>query len=201
MSTPDPNMRVSNAEREAIIARLHAATEEGRLELDEFAERSRNAYAAKTYGELQGLLDDLPDPGGTLAVPKNAAPLSRRAASAPAELRLNPKASSVERKGEWIVPSSITVNAKASSVKLDFRHAVIRDAEVEIDGDLIASSLELVLPAGGYAVDEHFDVMASSVANRCPYKGQNGVRFIVRGRAKASSVSVRYERRFLWWRW
>ncbi len=66
---PDPNMRVSNAEREAIIAKLHAATEEGRLDLDEFADRSRQAYEARTYGEVERLLADLPDTGGTLAVP------------------------------------------------------------------------------------------------------------------------------------
>jgi hypothetical protein len=197
MATHDPNMRVSNAEREAILTRLHAATEEGRLDLDEFAERSQQVYQAKTYGEVERLLVDLPETAGALAVPvANAMP-----ANAPAEMRIAPKASSVERKGDWLVPQRIVVDAKASSVKLDCRHARIHSGRVDIDLNLIASSLEVVLPAGSYAVDDDTEVMASSMNNRASYKGGTGIRFAVTGRAKASSVTFRYERRFLWWRW
>ncbi|HEU5127788.1 MAG TPA: DUF1707 domain-containing protein [Glycomyces sp.] len=204
MPTPDPNMRVSNAEREAIIAKLHAATEEGRLELDEFADRSRDAYTAKTYGELERLLSDLPDTTGQVAVPAPdraaASAAAGRAADAPAELRLAPKASSVSRKGEWLVPRRIKLNSKASSVKLDFRHAVIGTREVDIVIDDIASSVELVLPSGAYAED-NVDMLASSVNNYCEYKGMQGLRFNVTGKVKAGSVTIRFERRFLWWRW
>ncbi|WP_081687080.1 DUF1707 SHOCT-like domain-containing protein [Glycomyces tenuis] len=202
MSTPspDPSMRVSNAEREAIIAKLHAATEEGRLELDEFAERSRDAYAAKTYGDLEHLLADLPDTTGRLAVPEAGSHELRRAADAPAELVLTPKASSLQRKGEWLVPRRIKVNAKASTVKLDFRHAVIGTREVDIDVDDMASSIEIVLPSGAYAED-HVEMWASSVSNLCEYKGMNGLRFNVTGKSKAGSIKIRFERRFLWWRW
>jgi hypothetical protein len=199
-SRPEPNMRVSNAEREAIIARLHAATEEGRLELDEFAERSRDAYAAKTYGELERLLADLPDTTGLAVVPPTASHDLRRAAEAPAELRMSPKASSLQRKGEWLVPRRIRIDAKASAIKLDFRHAVIGTREVDIEVDDMASSIELVLPGGAYAED-NIDVWASSVSNLCEYKGMNGLRFNVTGKSKAGSIRIRYERRFLWWRW
>jgi hypothetical protein len=197
MQQPDPNMRVSNAEREAIIAKLHAATEEGRLDLDEFADRSRQAYEARTYGEVERLLADLPESTGTLAVP--AAKFSP--AHVPAELRLSPKASSLERKGDWMVPPKLIVDAKASSVKLDCRHAVIRSGTVDVDLNITASSLEIVLPAGAYAVDDSTEVIASSMSNRAPYKGGTGIRFSVHGKAKASSVTIRHERRFLWWRW
>ena len=204
MSTPDPSMRVSNAEREAIIAKLHAATEEGRLDLHEFADRSRDAYAAKTYGELDHLLSDLPDTTGQLAVPDAAAPAAspdpRRVADTPAELSLKPMASSVHRKGEWLVPSRIKIDAKASSVKLDFRHAVIGTRQVDVVLAAGASSVELVLPHGAFA-DDNIDVFASSVANHCEYQGMNGLRFNVTGRSQASSVTIRFERRFLWWRW
>ncbi|SDD85196.1 DUF1707 SHOCT-like domain-containing protein [Glycomyces harbinensis] len=198
MATPDPNMRVSNAEREAIIAKLHAATEEGRLDLDEFADRTRQAYEARTYGEVERLLVDLPETAGALAVP---APASAAPAGAPTELRLAPKASSVERKGDWLVPQKIIVDAKASSVKLDLRHATITSGRVDIDLNLWASSLEVVLPAGSYAADDDTEVIASSMNNKASYKGASGIRFAVSGRAKASSVTIRYEHRFLWWRW
>ncbi|WP_158299722.1 DUF1707 SHOCT-like domain-containing protein [Glycomyces paridis] len=196
MVTPDPNMRVSNAEREAILARLHAATEEGRLDLDEFADRSRQAYEARTYGEVERLLADLPETAGALAIPTPAP-----APKPQPELRLNPVMSSAERTGDWLVPEKIVVEAKMSSVKLDCRHATIASGEVEIKLAMAASSLELVLPAGAYATDQDTNTIMSSVENKAPYKGASGVRFVLSGRANMSSVTVRYERRFLWWRW
>lgn len=195
---PDPNMRVSNAEREAIIAKLHAATEEGRLDLQEFADRSRQAYEARTYGEVERLLADLPAATGSLAVPVAAKP---GPANAPAELRLSPTGSSVERRGEWVVPPKVVVRGSMSSVKLDCRHATITGGTVEIDVDFNMSSLELILPAGAYATDDGIEATFGSVTNRAPYKGGDGIRFTVRGRARLGSVTIRYERRFLWWRW
>lgn len=195
--THDPNMRVSNAEREAILAKLHAATEEGRLDLDEFADRSRQVYEARTYGEVERLLADLPDTGGTLAVPTAKRPVPE----GPAELRLKPTGSSIKRDGDWVVPPKIFINATGSSVKLDCRHAVIRTETVEIDARLLGSSLTVVLPEGAYAVDDNTEVFGSSVKNRATYKGGTGIRFAVVGKATGSSVNFRHERRFLWWRW
>ena len=40
--------------------RLQAALNEGRLTLSEYDERLKQTYAARTYGELDRLLDDLP---------------------------------------------------------------------------------------------------------------------------------------------
>jgi Domain of unknown function (DUF1707)/Domain of unknown function (DUF4190) len=53
---------VSDAEREAVVARLHAATVEGRLTLDEFGERTSRAYASRTRADLAAVLDGLPWP-------------------------------------------------------------------------------------------------------------------------------------------
>ncbi|MDP5184291.1 DUF1707 domain-containing protein [Blastococcus sp. BMG 814] len=58
---PDvPVLRASDAEREAVVARLQAAVGEGRLDLDEFARRAENAYAAVSRAELDVLVADLP---------------------------------------------------------------------------------------------------------------------------------------------
>ncbi|MEU5826165.1 DUF1707 SHOCT-like domain-containing protein [Micromonospora tulbaghiae] len=56
------DLRVSDRDREAVMARLGAATAEGRLTLAEFDDRSGQAYAAKTYRELEALVADLPPP-------------------------------------------------------------------------------------------------------------------------------------------
>ncbi|AGL14458.1 DUF1707 domain-containing protein [Actinoplanes sp. N902-109] len=67
-------MRAGNADREAVADQLRAALEEGRLELDEYDDRVRQAYAAKTYGELSPLLRDLPAAAPPAPRPVVAAP-------------------------------------------------------------------------------------------------------------------------------
>ncbi|MFB9363132.1 DUF1707 SHOCT-like domain-containing protein [Actinoplanes nipponensis] len=53
-------MRAADADRQAVADQLKAALDEGRLDLHEYDERLRQAYAAKTYGDLRPLLSDLP---------------------------------------------------------------------------------------------------------------------------------------------
>lgn len=56
-------MRASDSDRAMVAERLRKALDEGRLDLNEYDERVRRTYAARTYGELDGLLADLPDDG------------------------------------------------------------------------------------------------------------------------------------------
>ncbi len=53
-------VRASDADREALVARLQTALAEGRIDLDEFGQRAGAAYAAVTTAELAGLVADLP---------------------------------------------------------------------------------------------------------------------------------------------
>lgn len=54
------DQRAADADREAAAERLREAVTEGRLDLDEFDERLVRAYRARTYGELDPLVVDLP---------------------------------------------------------------------------------------------------------------------------------------------
>ncbi|MFD2091396.1 DUF1707 SHOCT-like domain-containing protein [Blastococcus deserti] len=54
------DMRVSDAERQAVVDRLLAAVDEGRLDLQEYDRRIVGAYGAVSYGDLDDLLEDLP---------------------------------------------------------------------------------------------------------------------------------------------
>lgn len=60
MAEHSDNLRASDADRQVVADKLRAALEEGRLDLTEYDERLAKAYAAKTYGDLNGLLVDLP---------------------------------------------------------------------------------------------------------------------------------------------
>jgi hypothetical protein len=63
----DQHLRVSDAERQAVADRLAAHFAEGRLDHDEFDERTGRAMAATTRADLAGLFDDLPDTGAPAA--------------------------------------------------------------------------------------------------------------------------------------
>lgn len=58
-------LRASDADREQVAERLRRAATEGRLLPDEFEERLGVALSARTYGELDAVVADLP--GGDLA--------------------------------------------------------------------------------------------------------------------------------------
>jgi hypothetical protein len=61
MSSPE-QMRIGTSEREAASAALQQHFTEGRIDLDEFDERSLRAAQARTRAELTALFTDLPAP-------------------------------------------------------------------------------------------------------------------------------------------
>lgn len=67
-----PSLRASDSDREQVAERLRHATSEGRLTGDELEERLEALYSARTYGDLDALVADLPvarsprQPGSTV---------------------------------------------------------------------------------------------------------------------------------------
>ncbi len=61
-------MRAADADRQFVADRLRDALNEGRIDLSEYDDRLKQAYAARTYGELDTLLHDLP----TVAPPERS---------------------------------------------------------------------------------------------------------------------------------
>jgi hypothetical protein len=78
-------MRAADADRQAVADRLRAALDEGRLDLHEYDERLQRTYAAKTYGDLDVLLTDLPT-----TVPLQRAQLVPAAAAGPTAHHVDP---------------------------------------------------------------------------------------------------------------
>jgi hypothetical protein len=73
-------LKASDADREQIAERLREATAEGRLLAEELEERLEATFSARTYGELDAVVADLP---GATAV-------RRRERSRPPALTLDP---------------------------------------------------------------------------------------------------------------
>lgn len=53
-------LRASDADRERVADRLRQATAEGRLLAEELEERLGAAFSARTYGQLDAIVSDLP---------------------------------------------------------------------------------------------------------------------------------------------
>jgi hypothetical protein len=58
----DDRIRISDADRERVTARLREHFAEGRLTSEELDERISAALSAKTAGDLRRIMADLPDP-------------------------------------------------------------------------------------------------------------------------------------------
>lgn len=67
------NVRISDAEREDALGKLGEHMSAGRLDIDEFGERSARVATAKTRGDLLELFGDLPEPKPTFGQPRASA--------------------------------------------------------------------------------------------------------------------------------
>jgi hypothetical protein len=85
------DLRAADVDRQFAADRLKAALDEGRLSLHEYDDRLREAYAARTYGDLDRLLTDLPGADRAQLVPPPPASAASRkpptAAERPAHRR------------------------------------------------------------------------------------------------------------------
>jgi hypothetical protein len=106
--------RASDRERDAVVQRVQDAFAEGRLNDDEFDERSRAALTARTHADLDALLADLP------AAP--AAPGPAPVLPGPGRFAVALK-SSVRRAGRWRVPERYTTVVYKGGGWLDLRAA------------------------------------------------------------------------------
>jgi hypothetical protein len=151
--------RASDAEREAIVGRLRDAGAEGRLTIDELAERIDAAYAARTRAELEPLVADLPAATGSSAAagPAAAAPPARRTSS----LVLGVLGGG-DRRGRWRVPARLTVVNVMGGADLDLREAVLDGPEVEITVWSLMGGSDILVPEGVHVELGGFAVMGAN---------------------------------------
>jgi hypothetical protein len=130
---PNPKYLMADADRERVVARLHAALGEGRLTLAEFEDRMGGVLAARTFGDVEPYVADLPaDPVLAVAVGK--------------PLDLYVRGSRIAREGRWAVPAEMRIDALGASVRLDFTQAVLASTVVTMAVDLHGTGMRLILP-------------------------------------------------------
>lgn len=135
-------VRASNTERDVVAGKLQDAFAEGRLDDEEFDERMRSALTARTHGELDVLLTDLPAPAGAGAgrpVPARTVPPGRLAVAYKGTVR---------RAGRWRVPERYTTVVYKGSGLLDLRAAELQGPVTTIVAVAYKSRITLLVPPG-----------------------------------------------------
>lgn len=153
MAEPDTDgaTRVSDADRQAVVDRLSAATGDGLLSLDEFADHAGRAYAAITRAQLDEVTRELHLP---VLAPSHAPAHDTGPASAP-EVAAKPRRrwivammSHDERKGRWRVARRTAAVAFMGAVDLDLRDALLEGDEVEITAWAVMGGVTVIVPEG-----------------------------------------------------
>ncbi|MEC3914354.1 DUF1707 SHOCT-like domain-containing protein [Nocardia sp. CDC160] len=207
----DRDLRVSDVEREHVGRLLQRAVGLGMLSLGEFTERMDTALAAKTRGELNTVLVDLPGirlvgqptqapapaPGfhqgpRYLHQPHRYAAAQRMPQAVPGNV-IRARLSSVERKGAWQVPPTLMINSLLGSVRLDFTQAVMSTQVVEIHVNDTCGSLELIVPPEATVDMNAIDLVASSAETKVRTGPPIGpLHIIVHGTLRFSSVKAKH---------
>jgi hypothetical protein len=102
---PSPQLRISDQNRESALSALGEHMSAGRIDIDEYGQRSARITAAKTRGELVEIFADLPAPHPRYEDAPQAAPATEPAAApVPARPRTPDEWSPPQRALAAIVP-------------------------------------------------------------------------------------------------
>ncbi|MFJ8869671.1 DUF1707 domain-containing protein [Streptomyces sp. NPDC102473] len=137
-------IRASDADRDRIADILREAVAEGRLTAEEHAERVDLVYRAKTVGELEPLVQDLPAPAGSTR--QAGSPYADTTdAAGPAE-NLVAVFSGSTRRGRWRVGGRTNAFALFGSVEIDLTEALFGQRLTVINATSIFGSVEIKVP-------------------------------------------------------
>lgn len=191
------DLRVSDAEREHVVELLQAAIGRGLLDLDEFSQRADTAYAARTRGELNKVLTDLPGLTHPQAVGATSGQVPRTAGAdvAGEPLILRAHGSNLVRKGHWVVPQAMAVRNRYGESRLDFSEAEIAHEAVYVELDVKWGSVTLIVPEhASVDLNELADVKWSTTNDKTR-GGTSRPRFVVTGKLHGGSLVARHPRK------
>lgn len=144
MSQPD--LRVSDIERDRVGELLREAYADGWLALEEFNERMEAALSAKTRGDLAGLTQDLvPDSTPTL-VPEPSRQMSK--SSGATKRWMVSVLGDSKHSGIWHPAAEINAVAALGDVKLDLRQASLIEGQLTVQAIAIMGDVEILIAPG-----------------------------------------------------
>jgi hypothetical protein len=181
----DPrDLRVSDAEREHVATLLQKAVGRGLLTLDEFTERTDRALSARTRGDLNSVLVDLPDVRHAEPAPVTEAPLVLRTG-----------AGDVKQQGYWVVPRMITAECRMGNITVDFTQASCPHHEITLHATVGSGHISIIVPRGWHVVMMEATSRMGSVVNKANDPPDPNMPVLrVHGRAGMGNVKIKYPR-------
>lgn len=176
---PARDLRASDTDRERVVELLREAHADGRLTIDEHAERVERAYAARTLGELSELTLDL-TPAEQQPLRVDARPLTAMFGR-------------VSRAGRWVVPVRFGVSALFGTVDVDLRDALLQRRHIQLDAMMLGGRLHLLVPEGVHVVFTGRAVLTSRDLRTRP--ADDGPVIEIGGTVVLGSVTARTPRR------
>lgn len=213
---------MSDAEKEHVGQLLQRAVGQGMLSLGEFTERMDTALAAKTRGELNSVLADLP---GMQIAEEHRPQVPGQYASPPVQMQnhtphhgaphyggpqhgvpqygqpwrgaqgdtVRGMMSTVSRKGPWNVPPRMSIESKMSTVTLDFTQAIMSTQVVEVMVDDYCSTISLVVPPEATVDLNAVETVGGSANNKVRTGPPIGpLHIIVRGKIRFGSITAKH---------
>ncbi|MEV6052344.1 DUF1707 domain-containing protein [Streptomyces sp. NPDC052107] len=146
---PVAELRASDADRDRIAEILREALAEGRLTAEEHAERIEGVLAAKTVGELDVFIRDLPAAHQRPATPAyTPVPPRPTPGAIPHEADANVVAvlSSAVRRGRWRAGRRIHAFSVFGSVEIDLSEAIFEYQQVVIKAVSVFGDVQIRVP-------------------------------------------------------
>ena len=134
--------RVADADRDRTVTLLREHVVEGRLTLDEFSERMGAALEARTRGELDAVMADLPATSPTSSLPATVGTPRKTSRWHIAVM------SGHSTRGRWRIGGKTKAVAVMGGCDMDLRSAEIDGPEVEITAFAFWGGIDIIVPEG-----------------------------------------------------
>src|SRR6195952_4435523 len=181
--TEAATLRISDADRNGTLRRLHNAVALGLIDIDEFEERSGAVSLARLHSELAALVEDLPGPGAIVTTSTD-------------RVELRGVLGSLKRQGEWVVPTRLALVRRMGSIDLDLTKARFAGPIVVIELDVKFGSGGVRQPAGASAsIDDVEVVVGHARDHRKDAPAEGSPHVILTGRSMCGSIDIRGPRR------
>ncbi|WP_231977280.1 DUF1707 domain-containing protein [Streptomyces sp. 2323.1] len=187
------DIRASDADRDRVAEILREALAEGRLDPEEHAERIDTVYRAKTMGELEPVLRDLPAARGSRPQPDPGGEAYGPGAPVPDQNLVAIFSASV-RKGRWRAPARINAFALFGAIEIDLTEAVFAQQQVQINATSIFGSVEIRVPENITLRSNGSGVLGSFEVESNDAEDANAPQVLVNGYAVLGSVEARPKR-------
>lgn len=189
------HLRCSDGDRDLVANVLSTAFTEGRITFEEHDERLNKAYAARTFGELDVLTEDLVTPGSqaALSTGHHAVPDRRFVASTPAAgpvLRDSTTVMSTLRPGSPLhVPERVNLVVILAEARIDLVNATFASETVHINFNVFMGEVRIRVADGVRVVSAINKIMGEYTTHNLPV-GPAGVTVELSGSVVMGEVKV-----------